>query len=788
MAGKIFLSRFTPSRTDPEVLAKLFMQREGLLTDAEERIHESAVSGNKHHLLIIGPRGSGKTHFVALMFHKLSGRDELRERLRIAWLAEDETTTSFFKLLLRIYRALGERYPGEFPANVLEPLYTIDEAARVKLLSRSLVEKLTGRTLLVIVENLDELFKGLGEDGQQEWRAFLQENPISATLATSQQLFDGVSRRDSPFYGHFQIEYLKPLSLEEAVLLLRKIAGLNKDEKLSSFLQTATGRNRVRALHHLAGGNQRIYIVLSDFINAESLDELIGPFEKTLDELTPYYQARLSWLSAQQREIVEYVCSRAQPVPVKDIARALFVSHQTTTGQLKELKEKGYVISHPYGREARYELSEPLMRLCVEVKENRRQPIRLIVDFLRIWYSRDQLEERLRLLRPECITESMYVKEAIRCFDSQGTDLRLQAVLHDLESAIAAENKEEIVRLHQELSELRGGVRDWLWVGGGWSLLGRHEEALLAFDRVLALDQENVDAWSNRGAALAHLGRNEEALEACDKALSLDSSRALTWNNRGSILCALSRHVEALAAFRKATTLDSDSALAWNNQAATLEHLGRHEEALAAYDSAIALAADYVLAWTGRSIALGSLGRHEEALAACDKAIAINPDDASPWYKRVEPILSLNRWDEGFTALQDCLRRFPPAASGNAGGTRALIGIVLSSALAQDAWRGRITRLVQVYAEGAALPYLGVGLIHSLALPAARMLSVEALTAWRDVWFEAGAGHDALRISLRIFDVGIRYLQTQDSRVLLDLLSEERQILAEALGINQPVD
>ena len=59
------------------------------------------------------------------------------------------------------------------------------------------------------------------------------------------------------------------------------------------------------------------------------------------------------------------------------------------------MREKGYVTGHAWGRESRYELSEPLMRLCVEVKENRRQPMRLIVDFLRIWYSRDQLQERL---------------------------------------------------------------------------------------------------------------------------------------------------------------------------------------------------------------------------------------------------------------------------------------------------------------------------------------------------------------------------------------------------------
>jgi len=87
MAGnKGFLWRFSPSRTAPENLEKTLVQREGLLNDAEERIYESAVTGNKHHLLLIGPRGSGKTHFAALMFYRLSGRDDLRERLRIAWL------------------------------------------------------------------------------------------------------------------------------------------------------------------------------------------------------------------------------------------------------------------------------------------------------------------------------------------------------------------------------------------------------------------------------------------------------------------------------------------------------------------------------------------------------------------------------------------------------------------------------------------------------------------------------------------------------------------------------
>ena len=38
---------------------------------------------------------------------------------------------------------------------------------------------------------------------------------------------------------------------------------------------------------------------------------------QTLDELTPYYQARMQWLSPQQRKIIELLCDRRYAVPVK---------------------------------------------------------------------------------------------------------------------------------------------------------------------------------------------------------------------------------------------------------------------------------------------------------------------------------------------------------------------------------------------------------------------------------------------------------------------------------------
>src|SRR5205823_6826988 len=127
--------------------------------------------------------------------------------------------------------------------------------------------------------------------------------------------------------------------------------------------------------------------------------------------------------------IVEYLCDQRAAVPVKTIARSCFITHQTAAGQLKSLREAGYVRSEASGRESYYELREPLMRLCIELKKNRGGPIRLLVDFLRLWHSRTELQRRLLALQPDALVEREYLSYAIRAYDEVQEDLRLAACL-----------------------------------------------------------------------------------------------------------------------------------------------------------------------------------------------------------------------------------------------------------------------------------------------------------------------------------------------------------------------
>jgi tetratricopeptide (TPR) repeat protein len=108
-------------------------------------------------------------------------------------------------------------------------------------------------------------------------------------------------------------------------------------------------------------------------------------------------------------------------------------------------------------------------------------------------------------------------------------------------------------------------------------------------ERALALDDRQAWAWQNKGKALGALGRHDEALAAFDRALALDSNSAIGWYNKGYALWSLKRYVDAVVALGKAIVLDPKYALAWSKKAEALHALGRTRAAKEAEQWAKAL-------------------------------------------------------------------------------------------------------------------------------------------------------------------------------------------------------
>jgi tetratricopeptide (TPR) repeat protein len=62
--------------------------------------------------------------------------------------------------------------------------------------------------------------------------------------------------------------------------------------------------------------------------------------------------------------------------------------------------------------------------------------------------------------------------------------------------------------------------------GKGWALndLGRYEEAISYYDKVLAIDTNNVYTLLHKGLAFLGMGKSDEAIKYFDKILAIDAN------------------------------------------------------------------------------------------------------------------------------------------------------------------------------------------------------------------------------------------------------------------------
>lgn len=265
-------------------------------------------------------------------------------------------------------------------------------------------------------------------------------------------------------------------------------------------------------------------------------------FDKLLDELTPYYQQRIDWLPGQQRKLVEYLCRSEGPVPVKDMSRRLFMSQQTASRQLKELRDKGYVISHSRGRESLYELAEPLMRLCVEVKENRRQPVRLVVRFLRVWYTDDELRRFEKssvgasyIEAALCEKAESYSAEAASSIGVKGAE---QIMLPTMEVAWKHFVSNDFKAALVELSNLIESATDTAEMGAAllnrgitYGALGETEQAISDYTLVAEMSDVpsdiKADLFFNRSLIHDQQDHHKEAMADLDEAVRLNPDDSL---------------------------------------------------------------------------------------------------------------------------------------------------------------------------------------------------------------------------------------------------------------------
>ena len=377
----IQVRKFTPSLLDGDTLERLYVERDRVLETLVERVEHTRAGGGIAHVLVVGPRGAGKTHLISLLRHRLRAHHSLR----VSWLIEDPYDILSYRDLLA---ALVERTSPSI-ADRGDSIEQLEHALRTTARAHG--------PIVVLAENFDEILEQLGELDQQKLRGLIESERCLQLIVTTTSISHDLSAQPSPFYGFFNQIRLAPFTTDQAVDYLIRRAEVTGDDTFAGKLQDpnlrAMAQRRVQSIEHLAGGHPRIWALLAEGLTVERLDELVHYLIGNFDDITPYYQSLIKPLAPMQRRIVLTLVREDRAMSAKALAETIGASPATITKTLRDLHDRGWVqpVDSPLlafvdGRITYYELAEPLLRLALEIKDTSRHEIGLIVDFVKLWF------------------------------------------------------------------------------------------------------------------------------------------------------------------------------------------------------------------------------------------------------------------------------------------------------------------------------------------------------------------------------------------------------------------
>ncbi len=388
-------------------LVQTTVGRTEMLEDLLEKLRRNAGKKGGQHYLFIGPRGIGKTHFLSLVENAVETRDALKRLYTVVRFPEENNRIlSFADILLEIIRTLGEsdargQWRETFASlSALEDDHEIVDTSIPRLRH---YRKESGRTLLLLMENLDVLFgqQIKNEQDIHRMRTFLMDSPCATLIGTSPVFFPGVTSVNQPFYDFFDIQVLEDLTEELTLDLVKKNLDLDqRRDLLDGFDQLSP---RIRALHAMTGGNPRLIMMLYELIAYDNVLEVKVQFQKLLDQITPFYQERMKELAPQERALVETMAlMRIEPRTPAAIAARMRKPPQQVSSLLKRMINAGYltVSENPRDKRSRlYRIKEGFFDLWLAMNESRgeRKRLNYLVKLFEVWYQDRMEREQKRL-------------------------------------------------------------------------------------------------------------------------------------------------------------------------------------------------------------------------------------------------------------------------------------------------------------------------------------------------------------------------------------------------------
>jgi tetratricopeptide (TPR) repeat protein len=155
---------------------------------------------------------------------------------------------------------------------------------------------------------------------------------------------------------------------------------------------------------------------------------------------------------------------------------------------------------------------------------------------------------------------------------------------------------------------------------------GQRDRAIQEYNRALALDKNNADAFYKRGNIYSSKGDRRRAIADFSEAIKLAPTDAELWNARCWERAILGELQGALADCSESLKLKPDAANTLDSRGFVYLKLGRLDDAVTDFDAALKLEAKHAGSLFGRGMARLKKGDTAGGKADIDAALALRPD------------------------------------------------------------------------------------------------------------------------------------------------------------------
>ena len=703
------IRKFNPGtfQSDEEVIEQ-FVVREHELQIVMDTLRRNIDAQSCQHLLIVAPRGRGKTMLLARSAAEIRIKEDLADRLvPIRFMEEsleiftigDFWIEALFQLAREI-RADHTSIADELSkthADLTSQWQSRDMAERARATVLDTADRLD-KHLVVMVENLQSLLSDVDEDFGWSLRQALQTEPTITLLATATSRFRGLDDPDQPFYELFRIVHLEPLDTTACGLLMHALTGEE--------------RHDIEPLRILTGGDPRLIVLIADFSLHRSFGELMQELVRLIDDHTEYFRSHLDSLPKTERRVYVALIDLWQPSTAGEIAARARMDIRKVSTSLGRLVNRGAILANGQGNKRRYAATQRLYSIYYKLRREHNESaiVRSLVRFIVVFYRGNEAKKILDKALTDQAGSPSFALELERAIEAEKSTSEAETAdtprAERMARTQAGELDDELMQRFGDSDdpELRVRVANALFNNGvALGSLDRNEAAVETYDELLRRFGESDDpelrlqvanALFNKGVALGSVDRNEAEIETYDELLRrfggsddpelrLQVANALF--NKGATLGSLDRNEAAVETYDELLRRFGESddpelrlqvARALVNKGVTLGSLDRNEAEIETYDELVRrfggsddpeLRLQVARALFNRGARLGRLDRNEAEIETYDELVRRfgGSDDpelrlqvARALFNRGARLGSLDRSEAEIETYDELLRRF----------------------------------------------------------------------------------------------------------------------------------